>query len=109
MLIIGEVVSAFDKRVRLKFVTKEEATISINDFINDIKELKNAIILEDTNTIRMIAAVDYVIKHHLTVNDALHLHTALLNKNKTDEFIYSDKRLHEAAMKEELKVFDPEE
>jgi len=111
ILLMGEVVSAFDKRIRLKFITKEEVTISTNDFINDIKELvdANSIILEDINSIYMVSAIDYIINYHLTVNDSLHLYTALVNKNKIEEFISSDKNLNVAAEKEGLKVFNPEE
>jgi len=78
---------------------------------NDIKELvdANSIILEDINSIYMVSAIDYIINYHLTVNDSLHLYTALVNKNKIEEFISSDKNLNVAAEKEGLKVFNPEE
>jgi len=111
ILLIGEVVSAFDKMFRQKLITKEEFMISVKDFINDINELteKNAIILEDIDSMDMTFAVDYIVNHHLTVNDALHLYSALVNKKKIEKFVSSDKNLNNAAKKEGLSVFDPEE
>ena len=111
ILLIGEVISAFDKMFRQKLITKEEFMTSVKDFINDINELteKTAIILEDVYSMNMIFAVDYIINYHLTVNDALHLYTALVNKKKIEKFISSDKNLNNAATKEGMSVFNPEE
>ncbi len=111
VLLVGEVASVFDKWVRLKILTKEQAAEIVSTFVNDIKELteKNAIVLEDINSITMTSAVDYVINYHLAVNDALHLYTALINRDKVEEFVSSDRNLNAAAKKEGLKIFNPED
>ena len=111
VLLIGEVISAFDKWVRLKILTKEQMSEVISEFVNDIKDLTevNSIILEDVNSINIIFAVDYIINYHMTVNDAIHLYTALINGNRIDEFVSSDNNLNAVAEKEGLKIFNPEE
>ena len=111
ILLIGEVISAFDKMFRQKLITKEELMISVKDFINDINELteRNSIILEDIDSMDMKFAVDYIVNHHLTVNDALHLYAALVNKKKIERFVSSDRNLNNAAKKEGLNVFNHEE
>ncbi|MBI3412685.1 MAG: type II toxin-antitoxin system VapC family toxin [Candidatus Aenigmarchaeota archaeon] len=110
ILLVGEVISAFDKWARTGILSKENCTKTIAVFVNDIKELteKNTIVLEDVRSIGMISAVDYIVNYHLTVNDAIHLYTALINKDKIECFVSSDNNLNTAAKKSGLKVFDPE-
>jgi len=52
-------------------------------------------------------SIDFITKHHIPINDAIHLYTALTSP--IEEFICSDKLLNQAAKKEGLNVFDPEE
>lgn len=111
ILLIGEVTSALDKWVRLRILEREQFVESLRDFINDIKELtdRNAIVLEDISAITMTVAVDYIVKYHLTVNDAVHLYTALIKIDEIEEFVSSDRNLNAAAKKEGLRILNPEE
>jgi len=111
VMLIGEVISAFDKWTRLKLLTKEQTAEIISEFVNDVKGLTDAdaIIIEDVNSIIMIPSIDYIVKYHLTVNDSLHLYSALLHKGEVEEFISSDNRLNAAARREGLRIFNPEE
>ena len=79
----------------MKLLTKEQTAEIISEFVNDVKGFTDAdaIIIEDVNSIIMISSIDYIVKYHLTVNDSLHLYTALLHKGKVEEFISSDNRL----------------
>ena len=110
ILLIGEVVSAFDKWVRLKILTQEQGAAAISEFVSDIKECaeKDTILLEDINLLHMTFSVDYIVKYHLPTNDALHLYTALIHKKHISTFISSDKSLNRAAEKEGFTVYDPE-
>lgn len=111
VLLIGEVVSAFDKWLRLKVLTNDQTVAVIREFISDMKILadRKAIVLEDINSITIASAIDFIVNHHLTANDALHLYAALVNKDRIEQFISSDKSLNAAAKKEGLNIFDPEE
>lgn len=71
-------------------------------------EESESIELESVTTLTVIFSVDYIVKHHLTVNDALHLYAALLHKDKIDTFICSDKNLIKAAEKEGMITLNPE-
>ena len=51
-------------------------------------------------------SIDFVIKHHLTINDAIHLFSAI--NLGVSEFVSSDKTLNRAALEEGLRVVDPE-
>jgi predicted nucleic acid-binding protein len=110
ILLIGEVISAFDKWVRLKIITKREFDEIISVFVTDLKQLtnENSIMLEGITPISMIFSIDYIMKYHLTVNDSLHLYTALMHKRDITEFVCSDNNLINAAKNEGLKVTNPE-
>ncbi len=84
---------------------------AISEFTSDIRDLtdNDLIILAEITSLAMTFAVDYIIKHHLTVNDAIHLYSALTNATEQMEFISADKNLNIAAAKEGLKVYNPEE
>ena len=111
VLLIGEVISAFDKWVRMRLIKKEEFDEIIGVFVSDLRKLadKNSIILEDITSISMIFCVDYIVKHHLTVNDSSHLYSALVHKNSIKEFVCSDMNLINAAKKEGFKIMNPEQ
>ncbi len=111
IILIGEVVSAFDKRLRRKILTKEQFDESTGEFARDIKKLSESglIVFEEITLINITSAVDFIVKYHLPVNDALHLYTALANSDKISEFLSSDKSLNAAAIAEGLKVLNPEE
>ncbi len=110
-LLLGESVSVFDKWLRLKRITKEGLDKATGKFILDIKELteNNGLTLESVSTFNLLFSVDYILKHHLTVNDALHLYAALAHKDKIEAFICSDKNLLKAAEKEGFPTLNPEE
>ncbi|MBI3036422.1 type II toxin-antitoxin system VapC family toxin [Candidatus Woesearchaeota archaeon] len=109
-IMIGEVVSAFDKWVRKKIMTNEQLEETLSEFVNSIKKLAEggSLILVDANISSVSVAVNYIVKHHLSVNDALHLYAALINKDIVDLFICCDRNLIKAAENEGLDVFNPE-
>lgn len=111
IILIGEVVSAFDKRLRRKILTREQFDESTGQFASDIQKLSESgsIVFEEITLINITSAVDFIVKYHLPVNDALHLYTALANSDKISEFVSSDKSLNAAAIAEGLKVLNPEE
>ncbi len=111
VLLIPECVSSFDKWKRQKLLTKEEFNERLALFIEDLKELanNNGLTIEGINSIALIFSIDYIAKHSLSVNDALHLYSALLNKNEIRQFVCSDRNLCEAAKKEGFEVLNPEE
>lgn len=95
ILLIGEIVSVFDKWLRLKRITETERGKLVGDFINDIRSMteNESLQLEPVGTLNSLLSVDYILKHHLTVNDALHLCAALSHKHEIEEFICSDNSL----------------
>ena len=109
--VVGEAISVFDKRVRQRIITNEEFEISIKKFLADIKDLttKGALVLEPVTSSAIVLCVELIIRHHLSVNDALHLYTALANKDVVELFVCSDDNLLKAAKAEGLNVFNPEE
>lgn len=111
IILIGEVVSAFDKRLRRKILTREQFDESTGEFARDIQKLSESgsIVFEEITLINITSAVDFIVKYHLPVNDALHLYAALANSDKISEFVSSDKSLNAAAIAEGLKVLNPEE
>lgn len=111
ILLIGECASVFDKWLRLKKIDIEERDKMIGDFISDIKELteKESLQLEAITILAVMFSIDHITRHHLTVNDALHLHSAMIHKDKINQFICCDKNLLQAAGKEGLKTWNPEE
>lgn len=111
VLLIGETVSVFDKWLRLKRITNEGLDKATGKFITDVRELteNGNLMLEPISAFNSLFSVDYILKHHLTVNDALHLYAALLHKGKIGTFICSDKNLLKAAEKEGLKTMNPED
>jgi len=111
VLLIAETVSVFDKWVRLRLLPKEDFAELLALFINDLKELveKGGLVFEGIDSAGVVSSIDYIVKHRLTVNDSLHLYSALLNKDDIEEFICSDNSLGEAAKKEGLQVWNPEE
>ena len=110
-LLIGECVSVFDKWVRYKFISAEESNQTIKKFIMDIQELSNngMLLLESVSTSTITNCLDLITKHHLSINDAIHLYAALSNKTDIDQFICSDELLLKAAKSEGFKVFNPED
>ncbi|MEK6888046.1 MAG: type II toxin-antitoxin system VapC family toxin [Candidatus Aenigmatarchaeota archaeon] len=111
VLLIGEAVSVFDKWLRLKRITNEGLDKATGKFITDVRELTESgnLMLEHVSVFNSLFSVDYIVKHHLTVNDALHLYAALLHKDKIDTFVCSDKNLLKAAEKEGFITMNPEE
>ena len=111
VLLIGESVSVFDKWLRLNRITKNKLYKATGKFILDIKELTESgnLVLEPISAFNSLFSVDYILKHHLTVNDALHLYAALTRKDKIDSFVCSDKNLIKAAETEGLVIMNPEE
>ena len=110
-LMVGEAISTFDKWLRIKVITVEEFNSLVSRFVTDIKELSENgfLFLETVNPAVIMSAVDYIIKYHIPVNDAMHLHSAVVWQHDIDEFICSDRLLKTAAQKEGLAVSDPED
>lgn len=110
-IMIGEVVSAFDKWTRKKLFTDEQFKETLSEFAKSIRKLseRDSLILADANISSVSIATNYIIAHHLSVNDALHLYAALVNKDIIDFFICCDKDLIKAAKAEGLEVLNPEE
>ena len=103
--------SVFDKWARYKYISSDECVELVKIFLKDIKELSDncVFILEPVSTSTITNCLDLIIKHHLSMNDAIHLYTALGNKALIDEFICSDDLLLKAAKSEGFKVFNPED
>lgn len=108
--IVGEVVSVFDKWVRYKYISNKECSELVRIFLSDIKNLTDngVLILEPVSTLTIAHCLELITEHHLSVNDAIHLYTALSNKTLIKGFICSDETLLKAAKAEGLNVFDPE-
>ncbi len=111
VFMLGEAISVFDRWVRLKVITKEESEKIISKFLVDVRELNETggLFLETVDPIFIMFSIDFILRYHVGMNDAVHLYTALINKNMIEEFISSDKMLNKAAEAEGLIVFDPEE
>ena len=111
ILVVGEAISVFDKWVRLKLITQEELDGVIKRFLADVKQMADvgSLILEPISTAVVIFCLEIIVKHHISINDAIHLYTALTNKNLIGQFVCSDKMLLEAAKNEGLEVENPGE
>lgn len=108
--IVGECISVFDKWVRYKLITEEELHKAIKRFLADVKDLndKGTLILEPITSSVITLCTDLIVKYHLSINDAIHLYTALSNKDNIKEFICSDENLARAAKAEGFEVLNPE-
>lgn len=109
-IIIGEIISVFDKWTRYKFITADECAELVKIFIREIKELNDAgiLMLEHVSTSTITSCLDLITKHHLSLNDSIHLFTALGNKTLIDQFVCCDEVLIKAAQKEGFSVSNPE-
>ena len=109
-LVVGEAVSVFDKWARYKYISHNECTELIKIFLKDIKQLTDneILVLEPVSTSTITLCIELIIQHHLSINDSIHLYTALSNKNLIDQFICSDELLLKAAKSEGFIVFNPE-
>jgi uncharacterized protein len=110
-ILIGEVISVFDKWARRKFITEEECGELAEIFLKEAKELSDsrALLLEPVSALTIVRCLELITKHHLSLNDAIHLSTALENKASINMFVCSDGNLLEGARKEGFAVLDPEE
>ena len=108
--LVGETVSVFDKWTRYKYISDNECSELIKTLLRDLKDLFDggALTLEPVSTSTIINALELITKHHLSVNDAIHLYTVLANKNRVNLFVCSDDNLIRAAQAEGLKVLNPE-
>lgn len=108
--VIGGAISVFDKWIRLKLIIQEELDAVIKRFLADIKQMTDsgALILEPISTTPIIYCLEIITKHHIPINDAIHLYTALANKSLIKQFVCSDEILIKAAKAEGLEVFNPE-
>ena len=109
-ILVGESI-AFDRWLRIGIFDNEKFDKVVSEFLNDITLLRKngALLIEDIDTHTTINCVGYIIKYHLSLNDAIHLYTALSNTDKIGEFICSDANLIKAAKNEGLKVLNPED
>ena len=110
-IVMGEIVSVFDKWTRYKYVTNDECSELVRIFLKEIKELNDAgiLFLEHVSTSTITNCLELITKHHLSLNDWIHLFTALGNKTLIDEFVCADDMLLKAAEKEGIKVLNPED
>ena len=108
---IGEVVSVFDRWIRIKAITEEEFSKVLTKFLLDIEELNSVggLIIESINPLSIVFSIEHIIKHHLPINDSLHLYTALTLKLQIEQFISSDEMQLNAAKNEGLTTWNPEE
>ncbi len=111
VFMVGEAISVFDRWVRLKIINEKELNMIISKFSKDIEELveSNGLTLQGIDTALILFSTEIILKHHIPINDSIHLHTALNISPKIEEFICSDKNLNDAAKEENLIVFDPED
>ncbi len=111
IFMIGETISVFDRWVRLKIITQAESQKLINNFLLDVSSLieLGSMVLRKIDAFTILFSTEFITKHHVSINDAIHLHTALTTLPKVKTFICSDKLLNAAAEKEGLKVFNPED
>ena len=109
-IVIGEVISVFDKWTRHKHISNDECAELIKIFIREIKELNDAgiLLLEHLSTSTVTNCLDLITEHHLSLNDSIHLYTALANKDMIELFVCCDENLIKAAKTEGLGVFNPE-
>lgn len=110
-LMIGEAVSVFDKWVRRRYIAEDELDKIVGKFFSVIEELgeKGGLILADLDTLSVAFSIEYILKHNISINDAIHLYAALVRKSSIEEFICSDQNLKRAAEGEGFRIFDPEE
>jgi predicted nucleic acid-binding protein len=110
IFMIGEAISVFDRWLRIKAITSDEFSKILSRFLTDLKILheSGSLILEPIDTLVFMLSVEFIIKHHIPINDAIHLYTALSYKTELSEFICSDQNLLKAAKVEGLKVNNPE-
>jgi len=65
-------------------------------------------VFKDVENNDILLSMTYILNHHLPINDALHLYSALDFRPTIQEFICSDTLLNQVAEKEGLTVIDPE-
>jgi|SRR3989344_7130597 len=108
---IGEAISAFDRWIRIKAISEEEFSKIISRFFKDIEILTTAggLIIESINSLSIVFSIDYIINHHISINDCLHLYTALTTQLSIIEFISSDEMQLNAAKKEGFNIWNPED
>ncbi|MDI6655078.1 MAG: type II toxin-antitoxin system VapC family toxin, partial [Candidatus Hydrothermarchaeota archaeon] len=111
IFLVGEVVSVFDRWIRIKAINEAEFEKVLGRFFSDVRELneRGALILETINSLFVTFSIEYIIKHHIAINDALHLYTAMTWAPQIEEFVCSDENLLKAAEKEGLRIYNPEE
>ncbi len=110
VFMIGEAASVFDRWVRIKVITSKEFEKIWGRFLFDVKELSEngSLILETVNPLFITFSIEFIIKHHISINDAIHLYTALSWTPGIDEFVCSDENLNRAAKNEGLSILNPE-
>ncbi|WP_456474260.1 type II toxin-antitoxin system VapC family toxin [Candidatus Pyrohabitans sp.] len=110
ILMVGETISVFDRWIRIKAITKDEFDKILGRFVMDVKELSEtgALIMETISPLFITFSIEYIIKHHIPINDAVHLYTALTWMPEVDEFVCCDENLLRAARAEGLNTFNPE-
>jgi len=107
---IGEVVSVFDRWVRIKAITEDDLSKIISRFFSDLEKLNNSggLSIESINPLSVVFSIENILKYHLSINDSLHLYTALMLKNQISQFISSDENQLIAAKKEGFEIWNPE-
>lgn len=109
VILVGECVSAFDRWLRMGIFDEEKFNKVITEFLKDVAELRNkkSLVLDDISTPVVINCVGYVISHHLSLNDAIHLYTTISDAKGITRFVCADKNLIVAAQREGFEIFDP--
>jgi len=110
IITLGETLSVFDKWLRRRLITEEDFDKIISEFFSDINLMLEigSLRVEHINSIIVMFSLDFIKKHHINLNDSIHLYIAISFNPEVEAFICSDKNLKMAAEKEGLKVVDPE-
>jgi predicted nucleic acid-binding protein len=110
MVLLGEVISTFDKWHRQHILTEQELQEQLALFVGDIMGLmkEGSLFLEPISPLIFISSLTFITQYHIALGDAIHLYTALMYLPKQEEFICSDQNLNEAARAEGFIVINPE-
>jgi len=106
-----ECLSAIQSWLARGWITREERNTILRRLHHDFSrwvDMGCFIFMEIRSPLLLDAAV-LIVKHSMEPGDALHLATALAWRDQVEALITSDKHLKRAAMREGLKVIDPEE
>jgi predicted nucleic acid-binding protein len=111
ILLVGETVSVFDRWFRLSVISKLERDKLVSKFFTDLNELidSGGLVLDPLTSLSVTNSIELILKHHVAINDALHLYSLLTRRTTISMFICSDVHLIKAAKSEEIITLNPGE